>query len=335
MLTCFAEVITEYVFGRSVAVLHKPDLGRDYAQLGREANKIHAVARAFPSIMRRFFQLPAWMMAGNEMFQVVQRLNNEVYACTEQAFDEAVQQKDKSAVNVMKEIVESSSLPPEEKTLVRLKNEGILFVLAGMETSARTLAVTHYHILANPEVLKRLQEELRPIIPSSSSPIPPVSTLEKLPYLTAVINEGHRIANGVAGRLARTAPAEDLVCHGYTIPRGVTMSQSNYLLHTDPGAFPNPHEYHPERFLADTGYGNVDAVEAHKHLVPFSRGARMCVGQNLAWAELYLTIAVLITSVRMELVDTTARDVTIESEHFVGLLPEDSKGIRVRVLGKA
>ena len=124
MLTCLEEVITEYVFGRSVAVLDKPDLGYEYAHLGREANKIHAVARAFPTIMRRFFQLPGWMMAGNKMFQVVQRLNNEVYACTEQAFDEAVQQKDKSAVNVMKEIVESSSLPPEEKTLMRLRNEG-------------------------------------------------------------------------------------------------------------------------------------------------------------------------------------------------------------------
>lgn len=335
MLTYLEEVITEYVFGRSVAVLDKPDLGYEYAHLGREANKIHAVARAFPAIMRRFFQLPGWMMAGNEMFQVVQRLNNEVYACTEQAFDEAVQQKDKSTVNVMKDIVESSSLPPEEKTLVRLKNEGIIFVLAGMETSAKTLAVTFYHILANPDVQKRLQEELRAVIPSSSSSIPPISALEKLPYLTAVINEGHRMANGVAGRLARVAAGEDLVCQGYTIPRGATMSQSNYLLHTDPEAFPNPHEYHPERFLASEGYANVEAVEAQKHLVPFSRGARMCVGQNLAWAELYLTIAVLMTSVRMELVDTTARDVTIESEHFVGLLPEDSKGIRVRVLGKA
>ena len=209
----------------------------------------------------------------------------------------------------------------------------IIFVLAGMETSARTLAITMYHILANPCVRERLQDELREVIPSSTSPVPPLSAVEKLPYLTAVINEGHRMANGVAGRLARTAPDEALVCHGYTIPAGVTMSQSNYLLHTNPEAFPNPHEYHPERYLES--YGEVEPAEAHKHLVPFSKGARMCVGQNLAWAELYLTIAVLMTSVRMVLVDTTARDVTIESEHFVGLLPEDSKGIRVRVLGKA
>lgn len=48
----------------------------------------------------------------------------------------------------------------------------------------------------------------------------------------------------------------------------------------------------------------------------------MCVGMNLAWAELYLTVAVLLTSVRMELVDTTDRDVTVVEEHFVALYPE-------------
>lgn len=61
----------------------------------------------------------------------------------------------------------------------------------------------------------------------------------------------------------------------------------------------------------------------------------MCVGMNLAWAELYLTVAVLLTSVRMELVDTTDRDITVVEEHFMAFYPEDSKGIRVKVLGKA
>lgn len=202
-----------------------------------------------------------------------------------------------------------------------------------METTARTLAVTFYHILANPDVLKRLQEELQTVIPPSSSAIPLMSALEKLPYTTAVLNEGHRLAHAVPGRLARVAPDEDLTIHGYKIPRGVTMSQSHYHLHRNPEAFPDPLAFHPERFLQD-GKDGVGAPEALRNLVPFSRGARMCVGLNVAWAELYLSIAILLTSVKMELVDTTDRDAEIVEEHFIGIFPEDSKGIRVKVLGR-
>lgn len=203
-----------------------------------------------------------------------------------------------------------------------------------METTARTISVVFYYILKNPDVRKRLEEELRPVLPTASSPIPRLSELEKLPYLTAVINEANRLADGVAGRLARVAPDEDLVCHGYKIPRGVTISQSHYYVHRDPEVFLKPLEFHPERFLKD-GFEGIGAAEAQKNVVPFSKGARMCVGMNLAWAELYLTVAVLLTSVRMELVDTTDQDVTVVEEHFIGMFPEDSKGIRVKVLGRA
>ena len=104
-------------------MLPKPDLGHEYAQLGREVNKIHAVARAFPGLMRLFFQLPEWMMSGSKMFQIVKRLNHEVFRCTEEAFEEAVTKPDKQSINVMREIVDNSSLPPHEKELSRLKQE--------------------------------------------------------------------------------------------------------------------------------------------------------------------------------------------------------------------
>jgi hypothetical protein len=49
---------------------------------------------------------------------------------------------------------------------------------------------------------------------------------------------------------------------------------------------------------------------------------------------MYLTIASIVGSMRLELVDTTDYDVTVATEYFIGCLPEDSKGVRVRVLGQ-
>ena len=115
MLTILVEVISEYVFGRSVSVLREPDFGSRYARLPREANRIHAVSRQFPTIMRQFFQLPDWMMSGSKMFQTMKTLNNAVDACTEQAFEEAVQQQDNKSITVLHEMLESKSLPPERE----------------------------------------------------------------------------------------------------------------------------------------------------------------------------------------------------------------------------
>lgn len=199
-----------------------------------------------------------------------------------------------------------------------------------METTGRTLALTFYHILANPEIHTRLREELSTLLPSSSSTIPSLQELEKLPYLTACIEEGLRVSHGTAGRLARTAPDENLTYHGIKIPKGTTMSQSGYLLHMDPTVFTEPEVFRPERFLGD-GPG---VAEAKRQMVPFGKGTRMCVGLNLAWAELYLTVAVLIATVDLELVGTTARDATVMEEFFLGSLPRDSKGIRVKVVGR-
>ena len=273
------------------------------------------------------------MMAGNEMYAVGKRFDKQVDEAARHAFDDATQ-SDTKAITVLREMVESSALLPEEKTFARVKNDASIFIGAGMETTARALAVTFFHILANPDIHQRLKVEVSTVIPSSSSPTPSLSALEKLPFLAAVITEGLRISHGACGRLARIAPDEDLDYHGYKIPRGTTLSQSNYFIHTDPEVFPEPHEFHPERYLPDEAYGGVRAEEARKYTVPFGKGSRMCVGMNLAWAEMYLAIAVLISSVRMELVDTTVRDVTIESEYFIGCLPADSKGVRVKVLGR-
>ena len=58
-----------------------------------------------------------------------------------------------------------------------------------METTKSTLTVATFYILFNPEIKHRLTEELRVSFPDLSKS-PPLSELERLPYLTAIIQEG-------------------------------------------------------------------------------------------------------------------------------------------------
>lgn len=80
-----------------------------------------------------------------------------------------------------------------------------------------------YHLLATPSIFDRLSRELAGMDPRVLN----WARLEKLPYLTAVILEGLRLSYGIAARLPRVAPDEDLVYHArdgsgrdYVIPRG-------------------------------------------------------------------------------------------------------------------
>lgn len=75
-----------------------------------------------------------------------------------------------------------SSLPPEEKNLTRLSQEGLVMLVAGSESTSRSLMLAIYYLLSNPNILARLQEELDSLMPDLSM-VPAVKVLETLPLL--------------------------------------------------------------------------------------------------------------------------------------------------------
>ena len=80
------------------------------------------------------------------------------------------------------EELRDSDLPPQEKTIERLMDEGFILIGAGGETTAQTLAVVTFHLLNNPETMLELRAELDKIMPDPESSVS-WQTLEQLPYL--------------------------------------------------------------------------------------------------------------------------------------------------------
>ncbi|RYO99103.1 hypothetical protein DL764_006905 [Monosporascus ibericus] len=182
----------------------------------------------------------------------------------------------------------SSDLPLQEKTLDRLTDEAASILGAGTETTAWALAVLTYHLLAKPEVLARLTQELREAVEDPQR-LPSWMALEKLPYLGAVIYEGLRLSYGVSSRTARTAPDEDLVYRGewtprghrnpvpvqYVIPRGFGIGMSSAITHHDESLFPDSWSFIPERWLDEKMQRRKELERA---LITFSKGSRACLG---------------------------------------------------------
>lgn len=62
----------------------------------------------------------------------------------------------------------------------------------------------------------------------------------------------------------------------------------------DPKHWTDPEVFRPERFLADNGEHNA----RHPAFVPFGVGRRVCLGEKLALADLFFTVARLLQGTR-------------------------------------
>ena len=216
-------------------------------------------------------------------------------------------------------------LPKRDLELDPSLDTALLFITAGFETVANTLETVFYHVLSDRAVTKRLQDELKKTSPNASH-IPDWSELEKLPYLTAVISEALRLSVGVTSRLPRSNVKEDMIYHGWVIPRGsfVGMSQQDILYNDE--IFPEPRKFDPERWLKGD-----ESTRLLKHLVSFSKGARRCIGIHLAYAELYITLATVFRRYKLELYDTKREDVEPVLDFFIPKPADQASCVRLLV----
>jgi len=160
-----------------------------------------------------------------------------------------------------------------------------------------------------------------------SSVIPTLSQLENLPYLSAVVKEGLRMHGGVTARSSRVAPNEVLKYKQWSIPPGTPLSTSSVFIHRNPDIFPDPLEFRPERWL--DGEQRLD-----RYLVAFGKGTRNCIGLNLGRAEVYMTLAHLVSSFDMELFMTDVSDVRMERDWYVPQPRLGSVGVQARVVSR-
>ena len=189
----------------------------------------------------------------------------------------------------------ASDLPAREKSLPRIADEAAALLAAGTETASWTLSVITFHLLAKPALLARLTGELRGVVDDPAR-LPVWTTLERLPYLGAVIQEGLRLSYGVSARTARVATQEDLVYRGewtppdsggggggkpvqleYVIPRGYAVGMSSAISHHDERVWPASHSFLPERWLDGTMRRRK---ELERCQLAFSKGSRACLGMQ-------------------------------------------------------
>ena len=169
-----------------------------------------------------------------------------------------------------------------------VRDEAIIFLIAGHETTGSALAFTLYLLGRHQEVQERVRAEVRDA----------GSALDKLPYTTDVINESMRLYPP-AHTVVRKA-LDDTELLGYPVDKGRIVAVSIWGIHHRADVWADPAAFDPDRFAAlrEASGGDAGRRAGYTHL-PFGGGPRACIGEHLAMAELAGAVAALVGRYRL------------------------------------
>ena len=171
----------------------------------------------------------------------------------------------------------------------QVRDEVVTLFLAGFETTARSLTWGWYLLDQHPEIVQRLEAEVDAALGKRS---PTLADLPALPYTRMVVDEILRLYPP-AGMLARQVVADDVI-DGYRIPGNSIIMLIPFMTHRYPGVWENPEAFIPERFAPEAAGQRPKSA-----YIPFSGGARICLGNHFALAEMVFSYAMLIARYRL------------------------------------
>jgi cytochrome P450 len=174
------------------------------------------------------------------------------------------------------------------------------------------LAWALYELARHPSVLNRLRDEL-----AALGPDPDPNLIAKQPYLGAVCNETMRL-RPIHTEIGRVCKAP-LKLFNYILPTGTCVGVGICAIHQDPGIYPEPEKFLPERFI-DRSYSLFE-------FLPFGGGHRRCIGAAFAEYQVRVALATIVT--RWEL-DALGKD--REARKNLSMGPK--RGVPMRVLGR-
>jgi len=174
-------------------------------------------------------------------------------------------------------------------------------IVAGTDTSAAMVVWAMTELIKNPDVMWKVQDELRSLIPNKN--FIDEGDLSKLTYLKAVVKETLRFHPAAPLLIVREA-IEKCSLQGYDILAKSLVLVNVWAIGRDPEIWNNPETFMPERFLGSS----IDFKGQDFELIPFGAGRRMCPGMLIGIANLELALANLLYSFDWELPTGVAKE---------------------------
>jgi cytochrome P450 len=171
------------------------------------------------------------------------------------------------------------------------------------DTTASSLVGIFYFLSTHPRVLKNLRKELEGNgeTKSPTPSVPRFAEMKKLRYLDAVVKESMRLFSLLNWPMERRVPQGGATFCGHYLSAGVSAGILPAVMHMDPSVYGEDITvFRPERWLT----GDAELVrKMEASFLGFSRGKRVCLGQNIAIMQLKKVVPALVGRYEFGLVD--------------------------------
>lgn len=192
--------------------------------------------------------------------------------------------------------------------------QALTFFTDGYETSSTALAVLLYDLACNPDVQKRLREEVDSVIAQHNGQLD-LDIVQEMEYLDMAVQESLRIHPPVPmiSRLC-TKPFELPLSNGktFTVEVGTPVVTPMLAIHSDPEYFPDPTKFDPDRFTEE----NKAKRPKYVH-IPFGEGPRICLGMRFGLAQNKICTVNILSEFEIRKCDKTPKILTPTPGAFI------------------
>ncbi|RUP08316.1 cytochrome P450 [Jimgerdemannia flammicorona] len=168
-----------------------------------------------------------------------------------------------------------------------IRDEVLTFLIAGHETTSTTLAWTLYELDRNPEVQKKVLQEIVDV-GITHNVLPTPEQISKLKYIHQVLKETLRMYPPIR-HLGKYCKKDCVIPGGFVIKAGSSVVINLGAMHYNPAVYPDPNAYKPERFTPEE-----EQNRSRFAWLPFSTGPRGCIGMSFALQEAKTVLAMLL-----------------------------------------
>ncbi|KAG4069559.1 hypothetical protein HA402_006925 [Bradysia odoriphaga] len=190
-------------------------------------------------------------------------------------------------------------------------------LVAGNDTTALTMSHIILMLAMHPEVQEKAFQEIKDCHETQTS-LTDAEIMAKLVYLEMCVKESMRLFP--VGPFMGRQTTEDVKLSNCTVPKGTMLILSCHHLHRNKEVWgPNADKFDPDNFLPE----KVASRHAYSYL-PFSGGARNCIGIKYAWMSMKIFLSAIMrqykfsTHLRLEEIVTKFEILLkIENRHLV------------------
>ncbi|KAJ5973004.1 uncharacterized protein N7479_002922 [Penicillium vulpinum] len=253
--------------------------------------------------------LPAWF-PGARFVKIAQgyKSKSKAFSDVPYAFTKQQMSNGSFVPSFLSNLLRDNPVEPgtEEEEIIKWA-AGSLYA-GGADTTVSSIASFFLAMAHFPEAQRKAQEELDTVLESNR--LPEFRDRENLPYINALVKEVLRWHPVVPMSVAHTSNQDD-TCEGYFIPKGSSVLTNIWAFTHDANVYHDPMTFNPERFLTSP---DGKLPERDPHMLVFGFGRRACPGRTLADANVFLTVAQVLTvfSISKPIKNGVAQDIPLK-----------------------